>query len=353
MTDEREKYPPRLDEKMASFVGLGIGVDELVDELDSMSEQERQNLVQAGARRFVRIMLELSPNASLAEKQARVRSSCKAMLDLIAAFKDKDKLIAEEGYPPTVDELARHFATEDALTLAQNLGALDFTAGAMILRQRALGYFDSWMPEPGPIRAGDERWCPVCRRLFDAHEGRMSVNGSDVHYGHDLCRSCSDSEISYAQLIYAEKAMGDVVETELFDYMIANSSQMRRLCGTSHALALGYGIDFRLDTVLDQGGLHLLRFLRITTEFVIEAEVSLKVAFLTNDEPIENVGLSIRLCDWLMLQPPGGYDIARQDVRKLVFEVPWRQMIPDEYSPERADPSQPTINSVSIRRGDG
>lgn len=144
--------------------------------------------------------------------------------------------------------------------------------------------------------------------------------------------------------------------------MCANTNQIRRIAGTAQVLGLPYALDFRVNSLLDAGGIHVLsidKMVRRQHGVIIRAACWLKLTDLRPETPVPAL-LSIRLNDWMRLQPMGkpilnakGTMVHESSLAKerlasrkgvgrfLESEIQVGEMLPDDLSPDWADPEQP------------
>lgn len=147
--------------------------------------------------------------------------------------------------------------------------------------------------------------------------------------------------------------------------MCANTNQLRRIAGTAQKLNLPYALDFRINSLLDAGGIHLLsidNMARRQHGVICKCFCWLKLQGLPPEVPIPAY-LSVRLQDFIVLQPynkpilnaagtmvhetlPRGQvdppNSRRGTGRFIDGGINMADLVSDEMTPESADPKQIT-----------
>lgn len=123
--------------------------------------------------------------------------------------------------------------------------------------------------------------------------------------------------------------------------MVANTQQIRQIAGNARRWNLPYQLDFRVNTMLDQAGLHTLLFDEMSSgeespssvgsNLFLRCLVYYKMVGCSPDDPMSGF-LSMRFRDFLWLQTPEG------DIPFNILQA--RTVLPrDEFSPQNADPA--------------
>lgn len=158
----------------------------------------------------------------------------------------------------------------------------------------------------------------------------------------------------------AEQLIGQVTTAKMpiENAMVANTQQIRRIAATAVQLNLPCALDFRINTMLDQGGLHTLLLDQIATSkpsdeydstegavlghLILRCLVYYKLVGLTPSQPIAGQ-LSVRFRDYIRLATPNGSQTPELKRARIYVE-------PDHLSPEPPDPAQVSLQYPAFRQ---
>lgn len=164
--------------------------------------------------------------------------------------------------------------------------------------------------------------------------------------------------------------MADTMDRiEIPGMLIANSHQIRRMAGTAQRLNFPYALDFRINSMLDWGGLHTVLLDRFGEDgegpslgegvesmdfeglqtLTFRAFVYLKMAGLSPDDPV-SAWLSLRFRDYIRLEPTDRYFIPH--LKRMRDAMPLDELSPEPVDPYTAPltPVRPAFSAAALRR---
>lgn len=134
---------------------------------------------------------------------------------------------------------------------------------------------------------------------------------------------------------------------ELWSVALTNSYQMRRASANAATMRLPYTLDFRLDTVLSDIGVHTLWVVDVDTDnfadHVVHCEAALKFAFTPG---VFAMKLSFRLRDYVSFEPAQVSDNPSKGEGPFV----WRTIPAGTEDHLRRDDLTPDENVPSRKR---